>query len=57
MVLESTSKDLHAIQEKLRDTGKAIEETKEVVCFFSEHDIMIILFLPSFLPSFLPLLV
>jgi hypothetical protein len=33
MVLESTSKELSVIQEKLRDTEKAIEKAKEEVCF------------------------
>jgi hypothetical protein len=42
MILESTSKDLDAIQEQLRDTEKAIQETKEEVCFFPGHDILIV---------------
>jgi hypothetical protein len=47
MILESTSKDLDAIQKKLRDTEKAIQETKEEVCFFPGHDIVVV---SSFLP-------
>jgi hypothetical protein len=35
MVLESTTKGLNVIQEKLRDTEKAIEEAKEKVYHFS----------------------
>lgn len=45
MILESTSKDLNAIQEQLRDTEKAIQKTKEEVCFFHRCYIVISSFL------------
>lgn len=41
MILESTTKDLNVVEEQLRDTEKAIDVTKEEVCFFPEHDYLI----------------
>jgi hypothetical protein len=38
MILESTTKDLNAIQEQLRDTEKAIDVIKAEVCSIPEGD-------------------